>query len=77
MYVMKWSRRDDTYNHPEKHGHFVGIDTNSGGYPWACGKDFNSNVEIWHDIEDAKSFQKHFPCLDIMELKVLLKEMFT
>ena len=70
LYVMKWSKRDDHYNHADNHGKWVGIDTASGGYPWAC-EQFN-NAEVFPSLHAATSYQSMFKCLDIYELGLVL-----
>lgn len=69
MYVMKYSNREGSYNHPDNHGRFVGLDRDSGGYPYAV-ESFGNRVEIWTDLERARIYQNGFKCLDIYELNI-------
>jgi hypothetical protein len=75
MYVMKYSTRDQSYNHPSFHGKFVVLDYSSGGYPWAVGEELSNQVEIWHSLDKALDYQKSFPCLDIYKLEIALTKL--
>lgn len=71
MYVLKYSDRDQSYNHSDYHGKFAGMDHNSGGYPYAT--ELISNTYIWNDLDKVESYRKSFPCLDLYELNIELK----
>lgn len=53
-------------------GDYAGFDANSGGYPYSTTQFVNAY--IWTNLEMCKDYVKHFPKLEIFELKVELKK---
>lgn len=64
-YVMVYSNRKGTYARPEEAGKFVGIDSNSGGYPYPT--THPAMVQYWDKsrLESMLNFRQCFDFLDI------------
>lgn len=53
---------DSEVNNKYDRNKYVGVDHNSGGYPWAVGFDPTDNsVRKWRSIDEAKDYAKHNP----------------
>lgn len=70
FFVMKYSSRDESYNHPDNHGKFMDIDDHSGGYPYAT--ESSLRAKRFSTLEEAQDYQKMFKCLDIYRVTVSL-----
>lgn len=64
-YVLVYSNRKGTYARPEEAGKLVGIDSNSGGYPYPT--THPARVHYWDKsrLRDVLYYKKCFDFLDI------------